>query len=157
MHSLNMIILVAMTDDRIIGRQGELPWDIPEDLALFRRLTVGHTLVMGRKTFESIGRPLPQRTNIVISRSMPPMEGVIVCPDFSSAVERACQGGGKVYFIGGREIYRQALALVGKLSVSWIKKDYAGDCRFPSYRQSDWLIEQEWDYLEFRHIIYQRK
>ena len=127
MHSLNMIILVAMTDDRIIGRQGELPWDIPEDLALFRRLTVGHTLVMGRKTFESIGRPLPQRTNIVISRSMPPMEGVIVCPDFSSAVERACQGGGKVYFIGGREIYRQALALVGS-------------CPFPGSRKTTQVI-----------------
>jgi dihydrofolate reductase len=88
---------------------------------------------------------------------MAPMEGMIVCPDFCSAVERACQGGGKVFFIGGREIYKQALPLAGRLSVSWIKKDYAGDCRFPPYRQSDWLIEQEWDYPEIRHIIYQRK
>lgn len=157
MDSKNMVILVAMTADRIIGRRGELPWDIPEDLALFRRLTEGHTLVMGRKTFESIGRPLPQRINIVVSRSMPPMDGVIVCPDFSSAVERASRDGGKVFFIGGREIYRQALPLVGQLSVSWIKKDYVGDCRFPPYRQSDWLIEQEWDYPDFRHTIYRRK
>lgn len=157
MYSQNRIILVAMTADRIIGHQGGLPWDIPEDLALFRRLTIGHTLVMGRKTFESIGRPLPQRINIVVSRSMPPMDGVIVCPDFSSAVARASREGGKVFFIGGQEIYRQALPLAGKLSVSWIKKDYAGDCRFPAFRQSDWLIEQEWDYPEFRHIIYQRK
>lgn len=157
MYSQNLIILVAMTVDRVIGQRGKLPWAIPEDLALFRRLTFGHTLVMGRRTFESIGRPLPGRKNIVVSSTMLPMEGVIVCPDFPSAVEHACQDGGKVFFIGGREIYRQALPLVGRLSVSWIKREYEGDCWFPDYRQSDWLIEEEGDYPEFYHAVYRRK
>lgn len=152
-----MIIVVAMTSDRIIGRRGQLPWSIPEDLALFRRLTYGHTLVMGRRTFESIGRPLPGRLNIVVSRSMTTVEGLIVCRNFTEAQQAADQGNGDIFFIGGCEIYRQALAVAGKLSISWIKKHYPGDCRFPDYRPEDWLIEQEKDYPEFRHIIYRRK
>ena len=157
MYSPDMIILVAMTAARIIGRQGRLPWDIPQDLALFRRLTLGHTLVMGRRTFESLGRPLCDRTNIVVSRSMPPVDGAVVCRDFDLAVQRALQQGGKIFFIGGCEIYRQALFLAGRMSVSWIKKDYAGDCYFPDYRQDDWRIEQEQDYADFRHVVYRRK
>jgi dihydrofolate reductase len=157
MYSQDMIIMVAMTSDRIIGRQGRLPWNIPQDLAIFRHMTLGHTLVMGRRTFESIGRSLPQRTNIVVSSSMKPAADVVVCRDFNAAVQRARQQGGKIFFIGGFEIYRQALPLAGRMSISWIKKDYAGDCRFPDYSQSDWRVEQEQDYPEFRHVIYCRK
>lgn len=156
-NSKQMTIVVAMTAERIIGRRGQLPWSIPEDLALFRRLTYGHTLVMGRRTFESIGRPLPGRFNIVVSRSMPPVEGLRVCRHFAEALQVADQGNGDIFFIGGCEIYRQALAVAGKLSVSWIRKNYPGDCRFPEYRSDDWLIEQEQDYSEFRHIIYRRR
>jgi dihydrofolate reductase len=112
---------------------------------------------MGRRTFESIGRSLPQRTNIVVSSNMKPADDVVVCRDFNAAVQRARQQGGKIFFIGGFEVYRQALPLAGRMSISWIKKDYAGDCRFPDYSQSDWRVEQEQDYPEFRHVIYCRK
>jgi dihydrofolate reductase len=153
----DMIIMVAMTAERVIGRRGHLPWNIPEDLALFRNMTLGHALIMGRRTFDSIGKPLPGRTNIVVSRSMKPVAGVIVCRDFSQAVERAKRLKGKVFFIGGYEIYRQALPVAGRMSVSWIKKDYAGDCRFPDYDHEDWSVEEQRDYPEFVHVVYRRK
>lgn len=152
-----MIIMVAMTADRVIGHRGQLPWNIPEDLALFRQMTLGHTLIMGRRTFESIGKPLPGRINIVVSRSMPPVAGVSVCRDFSQAVKMAGLHRRKVFFIGGYEIYRQALPLAGRMSVSWIKQEYDGDCRFPDFDLQDWLIEEQRDYADFRHVLYRRK
>lgn len=156
MQAQDLIIVVAMAADRVIGCRGRLPWHIPEDLALFRRLTLGHAVVMGRRTFESIGRPLPGRANIVVSRSLPPVEGVAVCRDFDSAVRLAGQQGGKVFFIGGQEIYRHALPLAGRMSVSWIKRAVPGDCRFPPFDPDDWLVEYEQDYPQFRHVMYRR-
>lgn len=157
MFSTDLIIVAAMTADRVIGRKERLPWDIPADLALFRRLTMGHCLVMGRKTYESIGRPLPGRTNIVVSGTMDPVPGVIVCRDFAGAVQRSLQQGCKVFFIGGREIYRQALAVAGRMYISWVKENYEGDCRFPPFRQSAWVIEEERDFGAFRRVVYRRR
>ncbi|MDD4458036.1 MAG: dihydrofolate reductase [Syntrophotalea acetylenica] len=157
MYDVELIIIAAMTRSGIIGQHGKLPWHIPEELALFRRLTMGHCLIMGRKTFISLGRPLPGRTNIVVSRGMPPVAGVIVCRDFDSAVRRAGQESQKVFFIGGRDVYRQALAIAHRMHISWIDKAYPGDCFFPPVRQDEWLVVSEQAYAEFRHVVYRRR
>lgn len=150
-------IIVAMTAERVIGRGGTIPWHIAEELRLFRRLTMGHSLIMGRKTFRSIGRPLPGRVNIVVSRTLLPSAGVVVCSDLVCALQRARREARDIFFIGGREIYCQALPLADHLSVSWIKRGYAGDCLFPAYDDSRWQAVSEQDYEAFRHVLYRRR
>ena len=122
-----------MTPDRVIGRAGALPWRLPEDLAFFKRMTSGHPIVMGRKTFESIGRPLPQRRNIVITRD----------PGWSAAgVEVIHRPGdleqlpgleGRVFIIGGSEIYTVFLPKLDDLLVSHVFARHEGDTWFPDF------------------------
>lgn len=151
------IILVAMTADRLIGREGRIPWDIPEDLRLFRDLTVGHTLLMGRRTFESIGRPLPHRRNIVLSRTMEPTPGVIVCADLPTGLAEGAAHGGKIFIIGGRQVFEEALPIADFLRISWIPGHYEGDVYFPAFQSSDWEEILSQDYPGFRHVTYQRR
>lgn len=128
-----LIAVVAMTADRIIGRDGTLPWHLPEDLAFFKRTTSGHPIVMGRKTYESIGRPLPKRRNIVLTRdpawSAPGVE-VIHAPDELLALPEL---GETVYVIGGAEIYAALLGVTDELLVSHVFENHPGDTRFPDF------------------------
>ena len=130
---MHLVAIVAMTTDRVIGRNGALPWHLPDDLAFFKRTTSGHPIVMGRKTFESIGRPLPKRRNIVLTRdpnwSSPGTE-VIHSPD-----ELAKLSGidGTVYLIGGAEIYRAFLPLTDAFIVTHVREPHAGDTYLPRF------------------------
>ena len=125
-----LIAIVAMTPDRVIGRDGTLPWHLPEDLAFFKRTTSGHPIVMGRKTYESIGRPLPKRRNIVLTRD-PAWQAagveVIHTPDQLPAVD------GPVFIIGGAEIYAAFLDKLDELLVSRVHESHPGDTRFPEF------------------------
>ncbi len=150
-------IIVAMTAQRVIGRDGEIPWRIPEDVRLFRELTLGHTVIMGRRTFDSIGGPLQGRKNIVVSRHLPSTPGIEVCRDFKSALELADHFAGQMFFIGGVEIYRAALPLVDVLHVSWIEKDYQGDTYFPSFSTEEWEVVREKNYDSFCYVVYHRR
>lgn len=131
--SLRLTAVVAMTPERVIGRAGGLPWHLPEDLAFFKRTTVGRPIVMGRKTYESIGRPLPQRRNIVLTRdlnwSAPGLE-VIHQPE---ELGKLPEIGGQVFIIGGSEIYAAFLPKLDDLLVSYIFESYEGDTRFPDF------------------------
>ena len=122
-----------MTPDRIIGRAGTLPWHLPEDLAFFKRTTSGHPIVMGRKTYESIGRPLPKRRNIVLTRdsswSAPGVE-VIHRPEDLMALHGISD---RVFIIGGSEIYSAFLPIVDELLVSHVFAGHPGDTRFPEF------------------------
>lgn len=150
------IILVAMTEDRLIGRGNDIPWHLPAELRLFRELTTGHAVVMGRRTFESIGRPLPQRRNLVVSRTLSDAPGVDICRSLEQAL--ALTGGEeKVFLIGGRQIFCEALPIADRLLISWIKGEYAGDVYFPEIDWSRWQVESEEDYQEFRHLSYRRR
>lgn len=136
-----------MTQDRIIGSNGTLPWHLPEDLAFFKRTTTGHAIVMGRKTFDSIGRPLPNRRNIVITRdrgwNAVGVE-VIHAPsdldDFDSSEET-------IFIIGGAQIYEAFLPKLDELLVTHVHKAHQGDTRFPPFEdqftRSDQLDENE--------------
>jgi dihydrofolate reductase len=135
-RNMQLTAIVAMTPDRVIGRNGTLPWHLPEDLAFFKRTTSGHTVVMGRKTYESIGRPLPRRRNIVLTRdanwSAPGVE-VIHSPE-----DLGLSGtpGERVFIIGGAEIYAAFLPHLDDLIVSHVKECFAGDTRFPEFESA---------------------
>lgn len=125
-----------MTPERVIGREGKLPWHLPEDLAFFKRTTSGHPIVMGRKTYESIGRPLPKRRNIVLTRDRDwSAEGVetIHTPDALAALSGL---DGQVFIIGGSEIYAAFLEKLDDLLVSHVFENHPGDTRLPEFESS---------------------
>jgi dihydrofolate reductase len=125
-----------MTAERVIGREGALPWHLPGDLAFFKRVTSGHPIVMGRKTYESIGRPLPKRRNIVLTRdagwSAPGVE-VIHGPE---DLEKLPEIGGRVFIIGGSEVYAAFLARTDDLLVSHVLSPHEGDTWFPEFESA---------------------
>ena len=131
-----------MSRDRVIGRKGDMPWHLPADLKHFKAVTLGHPVIMGRRTFDSIGRALPGRRNIVISRSAPELpEGVILASGIEQALA-ACSDVERVMVIGGGEIYRQSLALAQCLELTLIDADIDGDTRFPEFNLRDWELRR---------------
>ena len=130
-------IIVAKSNNGIIGKDGDLPWRIPEDLKRFKRLTTGNIVVMGRKTYDSIGRPLPNRKNIVISRNTSlKIEGVEVEQDLIDVLKRNQEE--NVYVIGGGQIYVDALPFSEKLEVTEVDVELIGDTSFPEIDSSQW-------------------
>lgn len=151
-----MILIAAMTRDRVIGKDNRMPWHIPEESRHFRKLTTGHTLIWGRKTFESVGR-LPKRNILVVSRSLAgETEGVDVCRTLDEAIRKARSYGKEIFIAGGAEIYRQALPLADKLYLSYIKKDYDGDTCFPEFDEREWEVVREEDHPDFVFVEYRR-
>ena len=128
--------VVAMSENRVIGKGGQLPWRLPEDLKRFRILTTGHTVIMGRKTFESIGRPLPNRKNVVISRQPGfHSEGVVVVHSLDEALQ-SCGQESEVFVIGGGEIYRAALQKIQRIYLTLVHSQIDGDAYFPEFDES---------------------
>ena len=149
-------IIAAMTKSRVIGKNNQLPWHLSDDLKNFKKLTVGNTVIMGRKTFESIGRPLPDRNNIVISSSMPPAENIIVAKTVEEALQKAESFSKEIFIIGGASVYAQSLPFADRLYLSFIKKDYDGDVYFPEFDRADWKIENKTDFPDFELVIFAR-
>ncbi|GAA5125413.1 dihydrofolate reductase [Luteolibacter yonseiensis] len=134
--SIQLTAVVAMTGERVIGRAGTLPWHLPEDLAFFKRTTSGHPIVMGRKTYESIGRPLPKRRNIVMTRDQNwSAMGVEVIHSPADLAELPGLDG-RVFVIGGSEIYSAFLPELDDLLVSHIFENHAGDTRLAEFETS---------------------
>ncbi|WFF40217.1 dihydrofolate reductase [Salinicola endophyticus] len=137
-------MIAALSQNRVIGVDNQLPWYLPEDLKHFKALTLGKPLVMGRKTFESIGRPLPGRLNIVITRSPSYRhEGVRVCHDLAAALALADQqalidGADEIMVMGGGEIYAQALPLASHLYLTEVAVTLNGDAHFPTLEDGQW-------------------
>lgn len=150
-------IIVAMTDAKLIGREGTLPWKLPGDLQLFRKLTMGHTVIMGRNTFESIGAPLAGRKNIIISSKSFDETGIETFNTFAEALEKAKTFDRKIFCIGGKKIYAEALPLATHLHISWIHADFSGDTYFPDFDISQWQEQQQQKFEGFTYTAYQRK
>ena len=150
-------IIAAMTKDRVIGQGDGLPWDLPEDRQLFKNLTTGSTVIMGRKTYQSINRPLADRHNIVLSRTLTDLPGVTVCKSFIEGLEVAGRFGRPVFIIGGAGLYREALPVASVLHISWVKKPYAGSVHFPEFDLADWTLIKQKDYPGFRYVHYLRQ
>ena len=136
--------IVAMSPERVIGLDGNLPWHYPVDLKRFRNVTLGTTVIMGRKTFESIGRPLPGRHNIIITRNSEyHMDDCAVVYDFQAALKEAgdfAEQNGKsdIFIIGGAEVYRQAIDFADKAYITEVHADFDGDAVFDMLDLSNW-------------------
>lgn len=156
-------LIAAMAKNRVIGVNNTLPWRLPEDLQHFKALTLGHHILMGRKTFESIGRPLPGRTTVIITRNAfaAPL-GCVVADSIQSAID-ACAGDGEIFFVGGAQLYEQALPLADRLYLTEIQADFAGDAWFPEFDRSAWMEvrrnhrHDEASGLDYDFVIYGRK
>ena len=152
-----LLLCAAMTRQWVIGGQGRLPWHLPEELQLFRALTWGHSLIMGRETFAAIGRPLPGRRNVVLSSSLAAQPGIVVCRSLTEALMAAQTGMDKVFFIGGAQVFRQALPLVETLHISWIRGNFPGDVFFPPFDPDAWQVNTASEHPGFRHVVYRRR
>ena len=147
--------IVAMASNRVIGRDGQLPWHLPEDLKVFRRLTTGHPIVMGRKTYESIGKPLPKRRNIVISRTWKAPEDidVEVIEDVGAIGSMGLEG--DVFVIGGAQIYAALMPQCEEVYLSYVYEEHEGDTHFPEFESDFELAEvvEKFDAFELRRYV----
>jgi dihydrofolate reductase len=155
---MTISIVVAVSQNNVIGQDNKLPWHLPADFKYFKRLTMGHPVIMGRSTYESIGKALPGRTNIIITRQEDyQAEGCVVVGDLNSAFEIAKQADTEECFIiGGGDIIRQSLIWADKLYVTRIFHNFEGDTFFPQLNQDDWQMIHEERHLpdEKNHYAY---
>lgn len=157
-------LIAALAQNHVIGIENRLPWKLPEDLAHFKALTLGHPILMGRKTFESLRGPLPGRRNIVITRN-PDYQaaGCEIAVSIADAIA-LCAEAAEVFFIGGAELYKQVLSLVDRLYLTEVQTEAQGDARFPDYDRSTFReimreshIGEKGDTLRFDFVVYERK
>ena len=135
--------IAAMSLNRVIGAGNRIPWHLPEDFKWFKQMTTGQVIVMGRKTFESIGRPLPNRTTIVLTRSAAPIPGVRMVSELGQiALSDPALAGREVYICGGAQIYRQALPLCSDLYLTLVQRVVEGDILFPPFEDEFELVEE---------------
>ena len=160
----SLSIIVAMAKNRAIGIDNTLPWRIPADMQHFKKLTMGHHLIMGRKTFDSIGKPLPGRTTVVVSRDRSlKIDGCFVALSLPEAISY-CASDPQAFVVGGADIYTQALGLADKLYITEIQQDVIGDAWFPEFDKSEWLEvsreihrQESPEPLEYHFVEYRRK
>ncbi len=135
---MNISIIVALSENNVVGINNQLPWHLSADLKRVKALTMGHHLIMGRKTFESIGRPLPGRTNVIITRNKNfKAEGCVTVSSLTEALERS-KDDSEVFIFGGGEIFREGLPKVTKIYMTRIHRDFEGDTHFPELNSNDW-------------------
>ncbi len=161
-HRPHVCIVAALSSNGVIGRHGGLPWRLPEDLRHFKALTEGHAVIMGRRTWESLGRPLPGRENIVVTRERSYQAlGARVAGSLEAALA-SCVEKSFVFVIGGGEVYAAALPLTDILAFTEIHRDVEGDVRFPDFDRGRWreaLREprDSADGTRFDFVVYERK
>jgi len=161
---MEVTLIAAMSKNRVIGRDNGLIWHMPKDLKRFKKLTSGHHVIMGRKTFESMNKPLPNRINIVITRQSDyHAPGCLVVSTMEEALSKA-EGDAKPYVIGGGEIYKMSLPYARRIELTLVQENFDGDTYFPEWDESQWeLIEQEEHKPDennpypFQYLTYQKK
>ena len=147
--------IAAMSENRVIGQGTKIPWHLPEDFKWFKKTTTGHVVVMGRKTFESIGRPLPNRTTIVLSRSQFAYPGVQVFSDLGQI--DPTHDTRDIFICGGAQIYEQALPLCSDLFLTQVKRRVEGDAFFPPFEDQFEFQEEIFDGPDFRIVRYRNR
>jgi len=156
-----IFLVAAVARNGVIGARGKLPWHLPEDLTHFKKLTLNHPVIMGRRTWESLGKPLPARENIVISRKAGfEAPGASVAASVEAAVA-LCAGEPVAFVIGGAEIYAAALPLADGLLLTEIARDYEGDTRFPEWDRNAWRVARKETHTSangarFDFVLYER-
>ncbi|MAV99124.1 MAG: dihydrofolate reductase [Rhodobiaceae bacterium] len=164
-------LIVAHSANRAIGINGQLPWHIPDDLKYFKAITTGKPIIMGRKTFESIGKPLPERLNIVITTNVDlTIENCLVVNNLETAILEAqnfykTKGTEQkeIFIIGGAQIFKQSMEFVNRIYITEIHAEYAGDVFFEELRSDDWvevsrdIHNSENDIIPFSFVLYEKK
>lgn len=156
-----LCIIAAVSANRVIGAGGRLPWHLPEDLQFFKAQTLGCPVIMGRRTWESIGRPLPGRRNIVVTRNRAfQAAGATTAASLEEAIAQ-CAGEARVFVIGGGDLYRAALPLADRIMLTEIRRAYDGDAHFPDFDRRQWRATRREprvsrDGLEFDFVCYER-
>lgn len=151
-----LALIVARARNGVIGLAGTLPWRLPEDLKHFRRVTTGHAIVMGRKTYESIGRPLPDRRNIIVTRQAAmTVAGCEVAPSLGVALVLARATDAEPIVIGGAELYREALPLATRIHLTEVHAEPEGDAFFPALDDAQWeeVSRRDGDGVTFRELV----
>src|SRR5438094_8670 len=150
--------IAAMSENRVIGAGNKIPWHLPEDFKWFKKMTTGQVIVMGRKTFEAIGKPLPNRTTIVLTRSGTPIPGAQTASDLGE-IDRASAAfaGREIFICGGAQIYQQALPLCSDLYLTVVKRIVQGDVLFPAFEDRFELAKELIDNLEFKILHYRNR
>lgn len=155
---MTLILIAALNSKRIIGSNGTIPWQIPEDLQHFKRVTLHHTVLMGRKTYESLGRQLPDRVNVVLSRHGIFGDNIKTFPSLDEALANFPQDE-KVYIIGGGEIFRQTIDRADELMLTIVDNECEGDTYFPPYEHLigiQWKLQSSQQHTGFRLDHYKR-
>lgn len=162
--SLRIGIIAAVAENGVIGREGALPWRLPDDLARFKRITSGKPVVMGRKTFESIGKPLANRANLVLSRTVGAISGCTVVGSVDAAIAAARGlGASELWVIGGEAVYDAFLPRADVLELTEVEASVEGDARFPGFDRAAWRVVREEPHAAdarhshaFRFVTYER-
>ena len=155
--SKRVVMVAAVARNRVIGNGPDIPWRIPGEQAEFKRLTMGHTLVMGRTTYESIGRPLPGRTTIVLTRDPDwSADGVLVAHSVADALERAAELPGDVMVVGGAEVYAAALPLATEQVVSEVPLEPEGDAFYPEIDERAWEVAGREAFDGYERVTWRR-
>ena len=151
---MKITLVAAIASNNVIGKENSLPWNIPEDLKRFKQMTSGHTILLGRKTFDYIGRPLPNRQNIVMTKDKNfEQEGIKVINDFDEALELIKESNEDVFVIGGSKIYELFEPVANSLAITRILKDFEGDAFFPDINWDLWQIEKEEKFFDEKSNI----
>jgi dihydrofolate reductase len=150
-------LLAAVARNGVIGVDGGLPWHLPDELRLFKELTLGHVLVMGRRTFESVGRPLPGRTTVVVTRQPDwEAEGVLRAGSVEQALELAASIDDEVFVVGGAHVYADALPSADRLALTFVDAEPEGDTVFPEIDWTQWREVGRRDGQGWTHVTFQR-
>lgn len=155
-------LIVAHADDGVIGRDNQMPWHLPEDLKRFKSLTMGHHIIMGRKTFESLGRLLPGRTSVIVTRDMGlQVAGAKIAHSLAEAVAM-CAGDAAPFLIGGAQLYAAGMPWVNTLYITRVHTHVAGDAYFPTIDAASWQLISTEEHvsitgLHYSDLVYQRK
>ena len=137
---MKISLIVAMANNRVIGLNNQMPWHLSADLKKFKKITLGSSVLMGRKTYESIGRPLPGRTNIIISRNPDyRQDGCVVVNTIESALKKGCASAEEIFVIGGSDLYKAMLPIADTIYLTLINKTFDGDTFFPDIDMQDWI------------------
>jgi dihydrofolate reductase len=160
MNSLSIIVATANND--VIGVNNTLPWHLPEDLKRFRALTTGHHIIMGRNTYESLGRLLPNRTTVIVTHNKDyRVEGALIANSLEAAIA-LCKDDAEPFLIGGAQLYKHGLTLATKLYMTKVHAEFTGDAFFPTVDFEQWQLIEKKDHLsggglEYSDLIYERK
>ena len=154
-------LIVAMSSNRVIGNKGEIPWKIPGEQKMFKKITLGHSVIMGRKTYESVGRPLPGRTNIVVTRQTDyKAPGCTIVHDFDGAIKSCSAEESEAFICGGGQLYRESLSVADRIYLTVIPREVTGDTYFPEIPEGEFAVTKS-EIIDrgepYHFYVYERK